>query len=166
MQFADHKIMDLLQSKGNTPKFYLEEDWVMEETDSNSRHAKRTFICSVSPKRIKKTAKYFKSTFTTTTEQRVVSYISILEIRSIFNKDVLQHLNIKHHHPGNTTLKCSDIIQYTTRLNAFTRSCLFNASAVQSKFKAASSRLPFFAISQFLAPKKLFGEPTPIWVRC
>ena len=46
---------------------------------------------------------------------------------------------------------------HETRLNAFTRSCLFNASAVQSKLKSPSSRSRFFAISQFLAPKNYSG---------
>jgi len=48
-----------------------------------------------------------------------------------------------------------------TRLNAFTRSCIFNASALQSKFKIASSRSRFFAIFQFLAPPPKYSGPSP-----
>jgi len=45
-----------------------------------------------------------------------------------------------------------------TRLNAFTRSCLFNASTVQSKFK--------IAIFQFLAPQNYSGpNPHLVWRR-
>ena len=42
---------------------------------------------------------------------------------------------------------------------------LFNASAVQSKFKVASSRSAFLAIFQFLAPKKFFEGLAPIRVQ-
>jgi len=38
---------------------------------------------------------------------------------------------------------------------------VFNASAVQSKFKAASSRSAFFAIFQVLAPPKNYSGPSP-----
>jgi len=53
------------------------------------------------------------------------------------------------------------VIQPATRLNEFARSCFFNASAVQSKFK----RSAFLAIFQFFSPPKIFQGLAPIWVR-
>ena len=78
--------------------------------------------------------------------RRLCNHIIIINIIII---RIIRIVIINHHHLISKHMTISKSIQ--TRLNAFTRSCLFNASAVglQSKFKIASSRSRFFAIFQF-----------------